>query len=1285
MPAAAARSAPTGPRSNLAPLIAALAPVAFLAATVFRLPGAFAALIVLVAAALLSTPPAVPASSRKGEPEDARDAQKQSTHREWSGMRWRLLVPNGDWLPFDFGAQGGVLAWVRCSAAVIVGAALMAFSLPTAGTAELIPIDELAGSDAWLPFVNAIAAVSVLGCLAARTRRMADAQMPRPAVNLAAVVDAARSAGRPALVPFIIAALVGAVAAVGVELAIRLAPALDAWVVHGHIAAAGAWLCVTGAMLRAQALPAALVRWHDRIAAREMWAPIWLPIKVTPEPRVLDRRVYRVKGDSETFEVFVDELDAGAQLGANGLYLMRDKIAPFLSPDGQTRFALLPAPATGRDGQPVPGSVHPTRMRAVLWPAELPQDVGDPAVWGDGQGEGAELVRLRFELAVGLLIASQGQPVPPVLSVELASAPESERAAFVTQWNLDAIAPSLWSLLGGAGGYADTGSRFDAEPPTGERYGILHLGDLENADYPPTAPGGPISIPERFTQLDVEARWRQRWHDVLKMGEQQPYVQHEVYEEATFRGATICCQPFMPPQGIETTHYVNALKETKLASTLDNAPWVATLGWPASGRPGERHPGAFRALWCDSPLPADPSLVAPSTDPQSEKATTWILAASVNRAFDAAKLPRPEVVAAKALTARESRGHIWDITLRLYDGVTLAHLKKSMGQLRQGLGNTAWLRVTEYQEGARLVVGAKPTGERVKFVRRDAQELAMRLDWEQALAEAKVMNEYGQVPQIIGIDVLEKNPKVSVLDFRLPSPISRGQFNEARPKLMPATGNVFMDVRSGSAGADTIRVLAASEEPLPFPAPIDWDSVHELDSIPFAAGIEGEPVDWVWSEAPHLLLLGPTRSGKSLSMSNLLAMALIRGCEVFLADPVKFAADFRFAFPWIRATATTVAETSAMMDHVYAEVMRRKALNGEHGAPSYLDLPDEIRYPHLVVFIDEFASLIKFSVPRPLGPGADESAVLAHAELVADAAYRRNIGTRSGQIAREAGSAGVSLVIAGQTLLADDLKAAGADGIKANMASLLIGKVGAGSRASALKEPQNAPDLGEEIPKGRGIFETPSRLAFVVQSWYDAPDHTGSLAAHIAEARAPLEPSEQVDLAAIVEAATAGARQVVHGRRIESPTLSRPDSRYSAESEPEVDLGVVDLGLDDFDFGSAADPAATVAPAADAVGEAALSDLLGLIEDHRDAAVSPFGEATVVARDLDDLLALLPPDPPTAADDDPLAEPDTVRVELEAVSPEPFAASPTPDVPDDDLFAPTVVMRPAITSDDLFD
>ena len=55
------------------------------------------------------------------------------------------------------------------------------------------------------------------------------------------------------------------------------------------------------------------------------------------------------------------------------------------------------------------------------------------------------------------------------------------------------------------------------------------------------------------------------------------------------------------------------------------------------------------------------------------------------------------------------------------------------------------------------------------------------------------------------------------------------------------------------------------------------------------------------------------------------------------------------------------------------------------------------------------------------------------------------------------------------------------------MARLYLGKATYTDLAQALRDPSNAPNAGDDPPKGRGVFEPMSGSAVLFQTWYDHP------------------------------------------------------------------------------------------------------------------------------------------------------------------------------------------------------
>ena len=375
-----------------------------------------------------------------------------------------------------------------------------------------------------------------------------------------------------------------------------------------------------------------------------------------------------------------------------------------------------------------------------------------------------------------------------------------------------------------------------------------------------------------------------------------------------------------------------------------------------------------------------------------------------------------------------------------------------------------------------LFAGVRP--EDARLADTDDRLRLEALDWDQAWADSGVTGRAGLLPDLAGTAVLPRNPAVRVLDFDLPAGVDPTRIRRSLGKLRTATGNDYLQTQPSTAG--TLRLLVARDNPLPELAPFDFTS-DRGGAIPFAVGVDGEPVAYDPALDPHLLLAGLTGAGKSCLAQGLVYGALVRGWQVYVIDPVKAGADYRFARDRCRGFAATPVEATAVLRTVYAEVARRKQLNADHGVGSYRELPDPP--PHLLVLIDEFTSLVGRD---PVPPRTDDPELDAERDLIEAANHARiEIGVFAGKIAREARSSGVTIALGTQKLSAkmlDTIPDAG--DLKTNLSRVLLGKTSWGDRASALRSPDDAPDLDGTVPRGRGLWETTAHPAQIVQCWY---------------------------------------------------------------------------------------------------------------------------------------------------------------------------------------------------------
>lgn len=1141
------------PRPNLAPLALGISVTLTVVAVLLRLPGFVLLWFGMWMAALLAAGPSYLTGKKdaSGNPTPGNETEQRRVDRfaMWKSLRWRLVAPNKDWLvndPSTLSTQANnpqVPFWKR--SLIFAGWLLVPqqfgsiTAVAAAGMVFTFPPDRLtmmgvlgAGSIIPLALANAVAAYVLVRQMDSAVRRSAAPKDPKPAVT---VYEATKVGSW--WTGAIVAGVIGVVT--GVAVCIALTTVGWDWLFWPSpvMTYASAGVVAASVALRKMWSGRVLGEWRDTVAARTQWDERWGQLRHDPPPHLISRS--RV-GEGPN-HIIVDRFEARPPYDAALAVRDQPKIAPLAG--AGVRVIVLFEENTDSSGQPVAGTKHPLRFSVVSWPVDVHVDISEVDL-------DPELMRLAWRCAIAEGAQQSGVVQPMLLDVRSLHDPtvsttesgEPATAAWALQYSpaeamtFPPLTAHVESVLGVDMIPTETALVYAGALDSCGIHGKGCAMEQDGEAHEPRTVWADPDTPEELRRQRTEARWGQRWKDVLKMGEQPPFIEHVAYEARELpSGQVIESQPFLLPEGQEPVLYLTEQKRDKLTSTLQNPGWVSVASWQhqlEGGRAGERHQGAIVVRWCQAPLPKNPARIAPARIGQDSYAVTWVLEAAINAGFDAAKLARPEVIGTTALTTHRSSEHIWDVTVRLYGGVTLADVKRSAERIRQGMGSCAWLRVTGHEEGCRIVAGSNPLVGDVTFTRQSAQDECVRLNWEQAFMDTQVYsNSTGQTPELVSVGVLPKNEKVQELIFRIPegSGLSMGSISGARKKLLPATGNMWMNVSAGDK-PDLVRVLVSVEFPLPFPAPVDWDDVHTGKGLSFASATTGETVEYDWTQDPHLLLLGGTNSGKSTAMTNLITGSIIHDCDVYIADPEKFGSDFRYAEPWLKGMALTVFEASAMMEQIYAEVKRRKKLNGDYHVNKYTLLPEEVRPKHLVILIDEFTSLMAVARLSKLPANASPDAQAKHAEAEAENAARLNIGYLAGRIVREARSAGVTLILAGQELKSDTLDAIpGGKSLKGNMSRLVLGKMDQWSLASALKNPADVPELGENVPKGRGIFESTAVSAQLIQIWWDGDDHEATMVEHIMKVRAPLDPSERMDLSALASQSSMDGLSI-HGR-----------------------------------------------------------------------------------------------------------------------------------------------------------
>jgi len=827
--AAAARQA-TGP--SLVPLVLIGTLIAAGAGVWFGYPGLIL-IIVGVAVSAFIAPPAILTGKKdaSGFPTAISPAEQtaMNRYRMWGELKWRALVPSMDWLP------GWPLRmwWL--------------VSVPLAAAALALPSPELGE---WWRFANALGVFITINVLNGSLRRWTapDDLCDGPTIGVA--VAAVRSEPKT-IAAFVAGAIVAIVVFVGVLVLVDklglgfFIDPMQPWQL-GLALGLATFLSIATVSVRT----AALEKWRTMVRVRAEWSPRWQIAKLDPAPHLIDH--------VEHGPMQVDTFETHASVGAGAIYPLVGKITASIG--SGARIAILESPNVDSQNQPVQGSKHPLRFRIVTFISDDMPDLNNPAI---DQAEAELLIAsaaswVSDSLGTGRWVFLDASPMHD-------AEPDEDGNFGTGAWVAHFAQPDgpdySWMRNSGLG---ELGGSIGAEALVDHRAGEAFLGALTEGTTRFQEPG----MEKHLQDLALTDVWGARWGNILKMGAVQPRPEHGVFVEATLGHAVLYRQPFVVQQGMDPLDFFKL--ESKISTTLSAAPFVAVTGFSGSGdRPGERHPQAFCVTWSSTPVASNPDKLVPTDGP----APRWVLSGRINSAFDAARLARPEVSDVRPLTDRKSRGHLWEIKLRLHGGVTLSEVRTAAQKIRQHLGSD-WLRVAEAQDGCVIVAGADPKDtRRVVFARPEQKnrDYVTSLDWEQAFSDTKLQNSAGVLPKLTETSTLPSNDQVQVLDFKLPTGTDRSMVKASISKLQTATGNAFVEVRPSPQGADHVRILVSREHPLPSSASVNWEVVDASNGpLYFGTGVEGEPVGFDPKSDPHLLVVGASGGGKASRLTDLI-------------------------------------------------------------------------------------------------------------------------------------------------------------------------------------------------------------------------------------------------------------------------------------------------------------------------------------------------------------------------------------------------------------------------------
>lgn len=954
---------------------------------------------------------------------------------------------------------------------------------------------------------------------------------------------------------------------------------LEFWLPSGSGVLALVAAGVAGAVLMA-ARPvreAALGHWRQLVQMREEWRERWVACKAA-SPFLEDFR--------ELGEAVVLTFDTrGVTSSADVAGVMKKNPAVF-DQSRLTSFSTLPK--LGDGNAPMPGTVDPRRFELTQWPSDRL-----PAM----HEIDADREQLTHVIGCALQAAAAATGQDPILLADLIDLTPHENpgdkiwaATFYGSAGMplrQTWAPALGRQLrtptladhraAGEAGVMFLGALGDAQPrldlfpaPSPDQAGSLRK--LHSAPEDMLAEAGAAEL----DKLALEDRWTSAWLSSLATNVNTPVTRHLYKETDTLaNGKTVERQAFTVRTGLTPPELMVPKTEAALASSRGDS-FVSITSWPAGpfdgkpfrgfGKSPEKHATLFMVHTSRYPVPGIPDL-APVGDQSGPRS---VLAGKLAKAFDEARLARPEIQSCEPITSQGSRKHLWRVRLWLYGGVTLADVRKASKKLKSSL-DVAYLRIVSAPGGCEVIVGADPNQRGIALAKSSHRQLLAAFDWEEAFVEAGVVSAAGEPPTFISAAQMPHNELVTRLVFKVPTGKSVEAVRAAASKLRIATRNAFVDIRAEKGSPDQVQVLAAEASPLRFPEPFRFDTDFQVTDSPFGTGVDGAPIALNRDRVAHLGIYGTSGGGKSALAQTLIVGCLLSGAQVYVADIQKGAADFRFAEPWLSGTATTSNDVLALMQHLTDEKNRRVKLNSAHGCGHVRELPESVRPPTVYFFIDEFFGIIANPGKPASRPEDDPELEKARQELVAKLAVAKQIAYLTGRFAAEARSADIHLVVMTQkiTLGMLDNSAAGPgalNDLKTNLNAILLGKAKYGEKQSALRAPEDAPDVGEEVPPGRGIFEPVEGAAQIFQGWYAT---TAEYAAHLA-ARVP--PSEPVDLSGYLgkiekTAAPVGEFTVVDEDMSEVVELDFSEFDFTFdENDLEEGLGEPEPAPDDEDW-----------------------------------------------------------------------------------------------------------------------
>lgn len=303
--------------------------------------------------------------------------------------------------------------------------------------------------------------------------------------------------------------------------------------------------------------------------------------------------------------------------------------------------------------------------------------------------------------------------------------------------------------------------------------------------------------------------------------------------------------------------------------------------------------------------------------------------------------------------------------------------------------------------------------------------------------------------------------------------------------------------------SQTVTLTAGAALDLPERAEPMWALMDSLprETLAFATDGFQRPVTIDLATNGGSLVAGKQGSGKSVLLQILLYNALISDIDIAIVDPVKGGSDFAVFESFVRPGGwgcESYDEALSVVEGIYAEGLRRKALHKKYGVGKWSELPAEVieseNVRPIFLVVDEATSLVQPDfVPKSLAPSDQRRAAIEERN-----GTKELIVSELAKIARELRAVGVRPVLGTQRYEAN---AFGGGGLRANLGNrILMGRANAASIQMAVEDPGDMAEAymmahGQEAASGsdaglgigragRGVAEIDGRGHVPLQAWY---------------------------------------------------------------------------------------------------------------------------------------------------------------------------------------------------------